>query len=52
MIKENDMLLNVLSNKDFNVLDFQAVGLNASNTTLHSEDDYKKSEKITSRSEF
>lgn len=52
MIKENDMFLNVLANQDFNVLDFQAVGLNGSNTTLRSEDEYKQSEKITSRAEF
>lgn len=52
MIKENDMLLNVLANQDFSVTDFQAVGLNASNTSLRSEDEYKQSDKITSRSEF
>ena len=52
MIKENDMFLNVLANQDFSALDFQAVGLNASNTSLRSEDEYKRSDKITSRSEF
>ena len=47
MIKQNDMVLNILANPTFEVRDFQAVGLKADNTNFRTEDEYLKSEKIT-----
>lgn len=47
MIKQNDMVLNILANPKFDVRDFQAVGLKAENTNFRTEDEYLKSEKIT-----
>ena len=47
MIKQNDMVLNILANPEFQVRDFQAVGLKADNTNLRTEEEYLKSEKIT-----
>ena len=52
MEKDNDMLLNMLANPDFGVSDFQSVGLKAENTQLLSEDEYKRSEKITKNENF
>lgn len=52
MEKENDIVLNMLANPNFGVQDFQSVGLKAENTELLSEDDYLKSEKITSNDLF
>ena len=52
MIKENDMILNLMANEDFTVSDFQAVGLNAGNTSLRSEDEYKRSDKIKNHEKF
>lgn len=46
--KENDMLLNVLENPSFNIQDFQAVGLNANNTSLQTQDTYANSPQIQS----
>lgn len=50
--KENDILLNVLANEKFSASDFQAVGLNAGNTSLLSEEDYKRSDKIKQNEKF
>lgn len=50
--KENDMLLNMLANLQFNVTDFQSVGLTGDNTNLLSADEYKASEKITKHEFF
>lgn len=47
MDKKNDMVLNMLANQDFQVRDFQAVGLKADNTNLRSEEEYLQSDKIT-----
>ena len=41
------MVLNILANPEFQVRDFQAVGLKADNTNLRTEEEYLKSEKIT-----
>ena len=40
MIKQNDMVLNILANPTFEVRDFQAVGLKADNTNFRTEDEY------------
>ena len=47
MIKQNDMVLNILANPTFEVRDIQAVGLKADKTNFRTEDEYLKSEKIT-----
>lgn len=47
MTKQNDMVLNILANPEFQIRDFQAVGLKADNTNFRTEDEYLKSEKIT-----
>ena len=47
MTKQNDMVLNILANPEFQVRDFQAVGLKADNTNFRTEEEYLKSEKIT-----
>ena len=52
MVKENDMVLNMLANPQFTVNDFQSVGLTGDNTNLLSEDEYKRSEKITQNENF
>lgn len=44
--KQNDWVLNLLSNSDFSTADFKSVGLNASNTSLQSEETYKSSKQI------
>lgn len=51
-MKENDLILNMLANPNFTMADFQTVGLNSDNTGLRSEEEYKKSEKITKNSNF
>jgi hypothetical protein len=52
MIKENDMVLNLLANQNFGVQDFQSVGLTADNTGLRSENEYKKTKTITENELF
>ena len=47
MTKQNYMVLNILANPEFQVRDFQAVGLKADNTNFRTEEEYLKSEKIT-----
>lgn len=44
--KENDLVLNLLGNKNFSAADFKAVGLNATNTSLLDEETYKSSKQI------
>lgn len=51
-MKENDIILNMLANPEFTITDFQSVGLNGENTGLRSEEEYKKSEKITTNKNF
>ena len=50
--KENDMLLNMIANPQFTVIDFQSVGLTGENTNLLSEDQYKASDKIRNHEYF
>ena len=51
-MKENDLILNMLANPNFTMADFQTVGLNSDNTGLRSEEEYKRSEKITKNNNF
>jgi hypothetical protein len=51
-MKENDYLLNALSNPDFSNVDFANVGLNANNTSIESKDTYKKLNYIQSNPIF
>jgi hypothetical protein len=44
--KENDWVLNLLSNSNFSTADFKSVGLTAENTSLQSEEIYKSSKQI------
>lgn len=44
--KENDWVLNLLSNSNFSTADFKSVGLTAENTSLQSEETYKSSKQI------
>lgn len=44
--KENDWVLNILSNDQLSLFDFKDVGLTAENTSLLDEDTYKKSKQI------
>ena len=44
--KQNDWVLNLLSNSNFSTADFKSVGLTAENTSLQSEETYKSSKQI------
>lgn len=45
--KQNDWIVNILGNQQLSTADFKAVGLNADNTSLQSEEVYRRSPKIT-----
>lgn len=44
--KQNDMLLNIISNPSFDIRDFQDVGLDVDNTSLQTKDVYQNSPQI------
>jgi hypothetical protein len=46
MRKENDLMLNILANPDMSLSDLKAVGLTADNTSIESENTYKKHPEI------
>lgn len=46
--KQNDMLLNIMSNPSFDITDFQKVGLDVDNTSLQTKDVYQNSPQIQS----
>ena len=52
MAKENDLFLNQLENVQFNAFDFSKVGLDATNTSLESKDEYKKLDYIKNHPYF
>lgn len=52
MAKENDLLLNAMANPHMSITQFEQVGLNANNTSLESEDTYKKLDVIRNSPEF
>lgn len=52
MAKENDLLLNKMANPHMSITQFEQVGLNANNTSLESEDTYKKLDVIRNSPEF
>jgi len=45
-MNNNDWIVAGINNPDFTVEDFEAAGLDTSNTTMLSRDDYKKSKFI------
>lgn len=47
MSKENDLILTLLANPQFDTKDFQSVGLSANNTSLEDENTYLNSKVIT-----
>lgn len=51
-MKQNDYLLNAISNQDFTNEDFALLGLNASNTSLESKDTYKNLDYIQNHELF
>ena len=52
MAKENDYFLNTIENPSYSPGDFQAAGLDASNTTIRPIDQYKNLSAIQSNPEF
>jgi hypothetical protein len=50
--KENDWLLARMANPQMSVDNFEEVGLNATNTSLETEDTYAKSQTIQNMPEF
>jgi len=44
--KDNDLLLNMLTNPDFTLGDFETIGLNADNTGLDTPDYYKNNSHV------
>lgn len=50
--KGHDWILNILSNPTFSTADFKNAGLDAENTSLLSEQDYLKSQKILENPQF
>ena len=47
MSKQNDLILTLLANPQFDTEDFQKVGLSANNTSIEDENTYLNSDKIT-----
>jgi len=50
--KENDWVLNILSNPQMDVDTFEEVGLNATNTSLEDKETYLKIDKIKNHEMF
>ena len=52
MKKQNDIVLNILANPEFEIRDFQAVGLTSDNTNLLAESEYLKNDKVKNNDLF